>query len=269
MEFTGLKCSGCGSSNVTFDSKRRILVCNQCGKEEYYSRATLNSSGKVLLSKDNAMNFFAEGKFENAQHYALEVLNISQDNAPALFIMSYYDEIVVRKSGAITRFFDTVDDIALEGSEVEELQRLFVAAAYNMLDYEERIIKLIALNMQSEEDAAQLCGFIDKLCPYLLMRRPSINFFTPELCEMYQDLAEHCDIPKTCFALLKLIKQNPDSPYSDSSFYLQARSRYFYENFVLSVGKVINKMKTVELRKKFIGSYDSIRREYESDAKIF
>ena len=25
----GLECSGCGSSNVTFDSKRRILICNQ------------------------------------------------------------------------------------------------------------------------------------------------------------------------------------------------------------------------------------------------
>ncbi len=268
VEFTGLKCNGCGSSNVTFDSKRRVLICNQCGKEEYYSRATLNASGKVLLSKDNAINFFAEGKFENAQHYALEVLNISQDNAPALFIMSYYDEIVMRKSGAISRFFDTVNDIALEGSEVEELQKLFIAAAYNMTDYEESIIKLMALNMQSEEDAQQLCGFIDKLCPYILMKRPSINFFTPSLCEMYGDLAEHCDIPKTCFALIKLIKQNPDSPYSDNSFYLQARSRYFYDNFILLVGGIIKKMKSQDLREKFISSYEKIKREYETDAKI-
>ena len=58
MEGAGLQCHGCGSTNVVFDSKRRILKCNQCGKEEYYSRATLNSNGKVVFGKQNAMSFF-------------------------------------------------------------------------------------------------------------------------------------------------------------------------------------------------------------------
>ena len=72
---------------MTFDPKRRILLCNQCGKEEYYSRATLNANGKVVFSRRNAIRFFSEGKLEDARHYAMEVLNISMDNAPAMYIL--------------------------------------------------------------------------------------------------------------------------------------------------------------------------------------
>lgn len=267
MEATGLKCNGCGSSNVVFDPKRRILVCNQCGKEEYYSRATLNSNGKVLLSKDNAMQFFAEGKFDSARHYALEILNISQDNAPALFIIAYYDDFVERKDYAVKQFFTKIRDISLEYNEIRELIILFENAIYNMSDYEKEMLELIALNMQSSEDIKELSEFADKICPYYILKRTSINYFTNGMYEIYKEYAEHCDIPKTCFALMKSIKQNPDSPYCNNTFYLKSKTEYFYNNYVIPIGEIISSMSNGEFKQKFINSYKKLKEEYISDEK--
>lgn len=268
METGGLQCHGCGSSNVIFDSKRRVLTCSQCGKEEYYSRATLNANGKVLFSKENAINFFVEGKFESSQHYSMDVINISKDNAPALYIMAYYDEFVMRRENSLKSFFLEVAEIALEYDEVQELKKLLLASAYNLINYEEDAIKLIAVNMQSKEDSADLCDFVDKLCPYLIRKRSSIDFLTQNLTEMYEELAGHCDIPKTCFALLKAIDENPDSPYVNNSFYLHSKARYFYDKFILPVGKIIDAIKTKELRTKFIHSYINKKTKYEQDANF-
>ena len=165
MDMVGLQCSGCGSTNVTFDPKRRMLLCNQCGKDEYYSRATLNANGKVVYGKRNAIRFFTEGKLEDARHYAMEVLNISMDNAPAMYILAYYDEFSARKTDSLKQFFWKIKDVSLEYEEVEDLRKLLIASAYNLENFEEDVIQLIALNMQSPEDANDLCEFIDTLCP--------------------------------------------------------------------------------------------------------
>lgn len=264
MEFSGIQCSGCGSTNVSFDPKKRMLTCNQCGKEEYYSRATLNASGKVLLSKDNAMRFFAERKFESAQHYAYKILDISQDNAPALFIIAYYDEFVLKKNNAVADFFRNIKSVALEYKEVRELMRLFELSIYSISDYEKEMIELIALNMQSDDDKEELASFIDKVCPYIILKRPSIAFLNKNMAEIYGDLAEHCNIPKTCFALIKSIKENPDSPFGNDTFYLKARTEYYYNNFVKPIGTIISRMSSSELKSKFLGAYDALNNEYIS-----
>ena len=232
MEPGGMQCHGCGSTNVQFDPQRRLLICNQCGKEEYYSRATLNANGKVLYARQNAMNFFSEGRYQTASKYAQEVLNISIDNAPALYILAYYDEFSQGKNGALQRYFQKMGNMALEYDEVKELMSLFLASPYKLLDYEEDVIKIIATNLQSEEDAAVLCEFFDKICPYFISKWPSTAYFKPSLAEMYAELASHCGIPKTCFALINAIQANPESPYSKNTFFLKQKATYFYQNFV-------------------------------------
>ena len=267
MDMEGMTCHGCGSTNVSFDAKRRVLVCFQCGNEEYYSRATLNANGKVLFSKQNAMKFFADGKLDNAQYYALDVLNVSRDNAPALYIMAYYDEFVQRRDGALKEFFRTIDDVALEYDEVRELMQLFKASAYNLMDYEFDMILLLAKNMQADEDAKELGDLLDFFCPLFLSKRNSSSFLTPERIEIYRDLADHCDIPKTCFALIKAIQTNPDSPYAADTFHLKARTRYFYDHFVLPVGSVIAVMKETEMKPKFLAAYQKIKQQYEENMR--
>lgn len=268
MDMEGLRCHGCGSTNVEFDPKCRILRCHQCGKEEYYSRATLNANGKVVFARQNAIRFFTEGKLEDAHHYAMEVLNISSDNAAALFILAYYDEFTVRKSGSMKRFFEQIREVPLEYDEVQDVCKLCLASAWNLSDFEENVIELIATNMQSPEDAENLCRFIDTFCPYQIAKRSSSAFLTDKLAGMYGELAAHCGVPKTCFALLKSIDINPDSPYNDNSFYLKAKSRYFYENYIRKIGEILAQMPDDPIKEKFFSAYNAKCETYKKDAGI-
>ena len=268
MDFAGLQCHGCGSTNVTFAPKQRILRCNQCGNEEYYSRSTLNASGKVAYSRRNAMQFFKEGRMDDARHCAVDVLNISMDNAPALYILAYYDEFAARKPDSMKHFFNQMADIPLEYDEVRDICSLLMTSAYNLGDFEEDVIRLLALNMQSQDDARELCTVIDSICPYLISKRTSAAYLTDRLADMYRELAGHCGIPKTCFALLKSIETNPDSPYSGNTFYLKAKAQYFYENYIVNVGRVLHGINNPELKKKFIGTYNSKCMQYKNDAGI-
>ena len=266
MEVIKMQCHGCGSTNVTFDPKNRKLICNQCGKEEYYSRATLNSDGKVVYAKQNAINFFKEGRHETAKQFAQDVLNIVMDNASALYILAYYEDTMLGKNESIKRFFDKMGEEPLEYDEIKELMELFLASPYRLIDYEEEVISIIAKNLQSEEDADFLCDFIDKLCPYFISKWPSMSYFNSELAEIFTELAEHCKIPRTCFALIKSIQLNPDSPYVGNTFFLKPKSRYFYENYVVPIGKIVNAMQDNPQKAKFVAAYEQRKQKFEADA---
>lgn len=263
---SGMHCSGCGSTNVTFDPQRRILICNQCGKEEYYSRATLNANGKVAFSRDNAINFFKAGRYDMAAQYSRDVINIARDNIPALYMMAYYDEFILGKMNSLASFFTYSLDIALEYDEIIEMMQLFLAAPHSLIDFEGRVILLLAKNLQDPKDAPVLCDFFDKLCPYLIAKRNSINFLTAEMAENYAELAAHCGIPKTCFALLNAIQANPDSPYATNQFYMKARVQHFLDCFVEPIGKVIDAMQNGPYKEKFQKAFAQRRNKLIADA---
>lgn len=259
------ECGGCGSTNISFDRERRMVTCNQCGKVQTYSRANLNTSGKVVFGKENAMKFFLEGKYEAAYHYALDVLNISIDNAPSLYVIAFYEEYVMNKDNALDKFFKKIIDIELDFLEIEELRNLFIASAYRLLEYEEEVIVLLTKNMQAEEDKKDLVAFLDKFCPYLISKRTSSDFLTNELKEMYKELVSYCGIPKTCFALLKSIDTNPDSPYVTNAFYLKSKTQYFFDHYVLVIGEIINEMKEGDFKAKFTNAFNQKKQKLEED----
>ena len=268
MSDSGLQCHGCGSTHVTFDPQKRMLICNQCGKEEYYSRATLNANGKVVYSKQNAIDFFSKGNYDLASRFAHDVINISLDNVPALYILAYYDDFVLGKAGAVNAFFKRMGKAALEYDEITELMTLFLASPYKLIEYEKDVIQIVAANLQSEEDIPVLQDFIDKLCPYLISKRPSMSFLTQDMAAMYCELAEHCNIPKTCFALLKAIQTNPDSPYTNDTFFLKPKLRYFYDHFIIPVGSIIAAMKENPVKDKFVNAYAQTKQKFEADASL-
>lgn len=268
MEVQGLTCHGCGSTDVVFDPVSRKIYCNQCGKEEYYSRAQLGATGKIAFEKDNAIRFFKEGDRDNARKFAGDVLNTMQDNAAALFIIAYCDEFVDGRSGAIKDFFQKMDSIPLEYSEVRDLKDLFCIAVYNLRDYEAEIVTLMVKNMQSPDDRSELEEFIDTICPYCISKCPSSDWLSKDHIELYCDLTANCNIPKTCFALLKGIQSNPDSPYVSNSFYMKAKTAYFYEHYVLPIGKILACMSDGAYKQKFISAYKSFLKQYQDDAQM-
>lgn len=271
MQGNGIVCYGCGSSNVEYDKTDRKIVCYQCGRRESFSRATLNQKSGVVRAKENALKFFKSGKYENAAHYAREALNILEDSVPALFVISFYDEFVAHKMGYMARFFRDVAEIPLLFEETEELRDLILAASPRLLDFEKEIIVLISKNMNASEDRPLLLRFFDELLPYFIKKRGSIDFFSKEQVELYHDLARHCGLPKTCFALLSSIETNPDSPYFSQAFYLQERTRYFYLNFVVPVGSVIRSMDEefgAEFKSKLLAVYAKKKKKFEHDMEI-
>ena len=268
MDVASMQCHGCGSTNVSFDPQHRMLICNQCGKQEYYSRATLSANSKVLYAKQNAIGFFTEGHYDTARNYAQDVLNIFVDSAPALYILAYFDEFVQGHNGALHQYFQKMKSIALEYEEVKDLMTLYLASPYKLMDFEADVITTIAVNFQSEKDAQALCDFIDKLCPYLISKWPSMNYLSKEIVDIYQELADHCGIPKTCFALINAIQKNPDSPYASNTFFLKPKCRYFFEHFVRPISDVIQVMNAPELKDKFIAAYNQRVQQYKKDTAI-
>lgn len=266
MELSGITCSGCGSSDVTFDAENRILICNQCGKREYYSRSQLAMNGKVVLVLDNAIKAFTSGNRETARRFAGDVLNVMLDSLPALFILSYLDEYELGKYNSIRDFFREADGIKeVEGDEIRDLLKLFIAAKYNLRGYEEEMLTLVIPNMQSPKDRDCLENFIDTISPYCISRYPSDDFMTEKRCELYSDIAANCNIPKTCITLLKGIKTNPDSPYVTNTFSMRARSEHFFNNYVKRVGKIISSMKKSDYSSKFAQAYAEAEKDFISE----
>lgn len=259
MELNDLSCTGCGSHDVDFLAAERKIICNQCGKQAHYSRATIGKNKNVILAKDNAITFFINGDLDSARHYALDVLNVFIDNAPALYIVSYYDEVKNARNSSVQNFFASLierDADPLEYDEIRELQSLILASAPTLIDYEKQIIYISTSNMQAEEDARELAAFIDALCPYFIQRRSSIDFLDEQMASYYQELAAHLDIPKTCLALIKAIRQNPGSPYKHDTFSLRAKTTYFYEHFVLVIGSIVRGMKNSPYKTKLCLAYE-------------
>lgn len=268
MELSGLKCNGCGSTNVKFDEKNRVLICYQCGKEEPFSRHDFANNDKVVITKDNAIKFFLAGKYEDAHKYAQDVLNIMLDNIPALYMMAYYDEVVNKRIGSLKRFFEYASEIKdVDYHEIRDMLKLFENTARHLKDYEREVLTFVALNMQSGEDKEELCEFVDKLCPYFIANRTSMDYFIKNK-DLYVDFAQHCGIPKTCYALVKSIAENPDSPYKSQKFDLVERNKYFFEQYVVPIGTVVQNMNYDQMKQKFLAYYMQMKDKFSKDTSI-
>lgn len=270
MDTSIMQCPGCGSPRVYLDHQKRRLICLQCGSEISYSRATAGTAaaGIVKYRWDNASAYFKSGKFELAYKFARETLDLAMDYIPAKYIIAFYEEYIIKKAGALKQFFRAYENVPLEYDEVVWLEQLFTAFPYKLIELEVEVIKMIALNLQAEDEKQELCGFIDSVCPFWIMKRPSQDFLDKQLAGMYQELAERCSIPKTCFALLSAITRNPDSPYYRGEFELKIKNQYFYDYFCKPIGDIITGMADRELRNRFLEQYERSIKEYRNNTGV-
>lgn len=266
MEVEGLTCNGCGSTDIEFDPETRKVHCNQCGREEYYSRARLGATGKVAFAKDNAIRFFDSGDFTTARQFANDVLNMMQDNAAALFMVSYVREFYDGDAGVMKEFFRDVGSVALEYDEVRDLLGLFEGKLYNMRDFEVDMLTIIIKNMQSKDDKHELESFIETVCPTCIKHFASADFLNEARIELYTDIVSHCRVPRTCLALIRAIRENPDSPYMSNAFAMRNKTQYFLEHFVEPVGSIIAAMAPIAEKPKFLLAYQQTLDDYRKRA---
>lgn len=267
MELNGINCPNCGSTNIEYNAAERSIQCNQCGSHTTYSRATMAKNKNVILAMRNAIEFFCDGNFEEAYHYALETLNLFSDYAPALYIVSYYNEVKKGQCLSIKQFLESImrqDATPLEFDEIRDLMRVFVASKHLLIDYEKEFIYILATNMQAEQDKKELAACVEAVCPYVIQHQRSIDFLDEEMAGYYADLAAHIDIPKTCVALLIGIQKNPESPYAGNTFSFHAKTQYFYEHYVVPVGTIIQHMKQSALKNQLAAKYQQMQQSYTS-----
>lgn len=259
MDGTVFRCPGCGEP-VDIDFKTRKGHCDFCGNVVTFPRSAFNNSENVKNELKHCMRCFEEKRYVDAKTHAENILATAYDNAPALYGRAFYEAFsaVNKNSARIGEFFRAIENLTLEGEEVEMLAKMFILTVYRLKDNEEDVLHFASTYLSG----AELCNFVDSFSPLLIVKRDSIDFFTPTLSELYAEIATQCSIPKTCYALLQAMLQNPDSPYPENRFFLKTKTQRFYNDFVLPVGEIIKKMDSQELSSKFYKVYQIKSNDY-------
>ncbi len=264
MDASVFTCPGCGQP-VDVDFKTRKGLCNWCGNVVTFPRTRFNSDDKVQNELALAVRYFEERRLDDAKTHADGVLSVAIDNAPALFIRAYYESYAAanRNSERIADFFRELETIEADGEEVPILVKLFLLSAHKLEVHIEKVLAWAKENLPRDD----LLKFADEICPSVIMRSGSADFFTPQLVATLKEIAATCSIPKTCYALLAAIEKNPDSPYPNDRFFLRTKTRRFYDEFVLPVGEVIGSMESMQLKDKFYYVFEAQREKYENKMK--
>ena len=255
MEALSFECRNCGGP-VKIDFRTRKGICEWCQGEVTFPRKTFNSDDKVQKELELCGRCFLEKRFEEAKSHAENVLAVAIDNAPALYARAYYESFTAinKNTERLTDFLNQLIGIKeIDFDEVELLKKMFLSTVYKLDSHEEYVLRWALENLAAPE----LCAFTDVLSPALIGKKTSIDFFTPELAEVYIKISSECSIPKTCYALLQAITTNPDSPYPNNRFFLKTKTLRFYQEFVLPIGEIIQNMASQELREKFYRVYQT------------
>lgn len=261
MDAITFNCPGCGEP-VDIDFKTRKGCCEWCGNIVTIPRKTFNQDDKVQNELVYAVQYFKEKRFEDAKQHADNVLSVSIDNAPALFIRTYYESFCsnIKHSERMSYFFHQLNEIEVDEEEITPLVELFLLSALKLVDYETEILSWAKDNLARDD----LLKLVDGFSPLLISKRNSIDFFTSDLANVYKQISEICSMPKTCFALLQSIEKNPDSPYIDNRFFLKTKTQRFYNTFVLPIGEIIKNMDSLELKEKFYSVYQKSLKTFEN-----
>ena len=260
MDAIAFHCYGCGAS-VDIDLKTRKGVCKWCGNVVTIPRKQINGLEDVQSELTVCVRCFLEKRFAEARNHAERVLAIAIDNAPALFARAYYESFTadILNSSRMAEFFNALPQIEVEPEEVEHLKEMFLSSVFKLAPYEEKVLGWAVTAMSPQE----LCEFTASFSTQLIPKRTTIDFMTPALTEAYKNVSAAGTAPKTCYALLQAVLNNPDSPFRTNAFYLRTKTQRFYQEFLLPVGEILTSMASPELKNKFCHVYQSKKEEFE------
>lgn len=254
-------CTSCGAP-VDIDYDTRKGHCEFCNSIVTFPRKTFNSDEKVQNEIELCTRYFTEKRFDLAKAHALDVLSVAIDNAPAMYMLAYYDAFAapVRHSERINQFFAQIKNIDLDYEEIDALKAMFLSSMNRLVDCEYEVLDLMSQYLGGKS----LCDFVDAFSPIIINSRQNIDFFTPDMASLYKRIAASASAPKTCYSLLQAIKANPDSPFVNNKFFLKTKTARFLNEFVEPVGEIISSMNNAELKNKFFRAYTNTKEVYKN-----
>ena len=260
MDGTVFHCPGCGNP-INIDFKTRKGVCDFCGNAVTFPRQTFNGNDKVKKELEHLVNCFMEKRYEEAKHHAESILAVAVDNAPSLFVRAYYESYIapIKKSERMREFFDKLNDIEADIEEIEPLKKMLLAAILHLDVFEKEALMWVESVTDNDSD---LCAFADSFCPIIISRRTTIDYMTIEMAATYKRIAARSSAPKTCYALLQSVLNNPDSPFKGNSFYLKTKTQRFYNDYLLPVGEIVGAIASEELKGKFCRVYNDLHDKF-------
>lgn len=256
MQGSAYKCSCCPyvfkEEEINFQTRR--ATCPRCDAVTTFSRSVVNGSTTVLHDVENAVRFFEERNFESAKRFAESALSVSYDNVVGLYIIAYYNAYCasVKKRTHLDKFFnEELPEITVDPDEMEALKKVLKKSALHVADYEQAVLSKI-LETDPPESIPE---FVDAFSPYIVNKRASIDWFTPEMKDIYVELTRRANLPKTWYALFQQIDANPDSPEQGNTYYLKTKTARFYHDYVCGVGEIYDAITDEALKTKFTSAF--------------
>ncbi len=265
MEGEKFLCPNCGmpveASAMNFKTRR--AHCDFCGKEIIFPKRSSTASPNAVHALEEATRFFMEKNYASAKTCAETVVSMVPGNAPALYIIAYYNAFVapVKNRSSLDRLFkETLPDVEFEIEEEEAFKSLLIKTILYASIYEEEIIcKFVEF-----DDASEAAEFIENFCPFTIAKRTTYTWLTPELVDAFKAISKKAAIPKTWYALLVSVSKNPESPLATGQFYLRTKSANFYNNYLLPVGEILSCISDQTMKTKFVTVFNKLKADFEA-----
>ena len=121
--------------------------------------------------------------------------------------------------------------VRIDNETIGELIAYMKAVYPRVMPYENQVLSFLYNNRQTP---VQTREYVDSISPNFIAKRADHSFMTGEMAETYRKLAAYCSIPKTCYALIGAIQNNPESPLKNGKYYAKTINRKFYDEYILS-----------------------------------
>lgn len=264
MEGERFLCPNCGMpvSPGEINFKTRRAHCDFCDRDIIFPKRNSSASPSAVHALNEAKRFFIEKNFVSAKSCAETAVSMVPDNMCALYVIAYYNAFVAsvkRRDSYDSLFKEKLPDAVFEIEEEEMFKELLVKTVLHSCDYEEQIVCKFA----EFDDPKELGGFIDVFCPFTISKRATYSWLTPNLADAYAQIAARASIPKTCYALLMSVAKNPDSPLATGQFFLKTKAQNFYQNYLLPIGNILDRIRDGEIKQKFAGVFNKMKADYE------
>ena len=245
------------------DRKKRTYSCEWCGTTSIIAKSHSKVEGSAKANLDEAVKLFMSGNFESAKRMAEMVCTTVPNNFTCLFIIEYFHAYVdsVKDSAAMIRLFQKrLPDFEFEIEDEDTFKSLMLATINRTQQFEKEILA----KLLEYDDPAEAASFIEAFCPRAIALRANLNWVTPELTEIYKQLAAKATTPHLWLSLYQTLTKNPESPLVANDFHLRTKAQRIYDNILVPFGQVFDNIADPTMKAKFTTGFKQVKAKFDA-----